>query len=195
MAFLRAFTVSFEEAKGLSMVHQKRHELGGFSPVYGAGKMIHTAKDPLRRHLLQGLRPRLGHVLAEGGEHGIEKPGGRELDFDTIGVAPPQGGHPQQACGQQEGFFTAPPPAIHLADFAGREALGSEHVRQGVIPGRAPQGRDPAEGMPTRMGAIPSQCDPLVAPVGAGAQDRLWHRGETLFIKELSLGLILTPVV
>ena len=101
----RAGAFTQENAQAGSVGGTVVDEVGGRAPLEGAGEMIEAAIDHFQGEGRHRLVEASGHGVGEVDPHGIQEPGGPQLDQHAVLRAGPRNGQAKQAFDGIEGIF------------------------------------------------------------------------------------------
>jgi hypothetical protein len=91
-----AFALAFDDAQVDGLGRQIRDEITGLPALGGAHEEVQAAVDPLQRERREGLGQVLSERIGQSDQHGLEQPGGPQLEVHPVLRADPEVGHAQE---------------------------------------------------------------------------------------------------
>ncbi len=173
-----AGTFAHENAQARGVGGKVVNHIGGGAALDGAGDLIQTATDHLKRERRRQLVQASGHRVEEVAEHGIQAPGSPRLNQYAILRAGPQVGEAKQTFDRIECIFNTPALPIEPDRVGHRQA---QHTLPRPRRGSAPP--TSASGDGSIRGAGHSPAHPAGRPTdayGDPAQSRVKHNAHRL---------------
>jgi hypothetical protein len=148
-----------EDTQALGLLGEIDDGIGRLAPLVGGGEEVQAAIDHLQGEGGEGTAQRLGDRVGQIDQHGVEEPGGPDLELDPVGRADPEVGQAQKALDCQKSVLDPPALPIQGDGVGGREASGIEFVGEVAVPGGPDRHLDQADRLARR--ALPDPDEPI----------------------------------